>query len=86
MPARELFRMASSKRTLKVREVIAALEKHGFTQEPAKGSHRKFKKAGHPGHVIVSGKSGSDVIQQTLKSMIAQSGLPDACLYGECDC
>lgn len=78
--------MAPSKRTLKVREVISTLKKYGFTQEPAKGSHRKFKKAGHPGHVIVSGKSGSDVILQTLKSVIAQSGLSDACLYGECDC
>lgn len=78
--------MASSKRTLKVRDIIAALNNHGFTEQPGKGSHRKFKKAGHYGHVIVSGKMGNDVIRQTLKSIIAQSGLPDACLYGLCDC
>lgn len=78
--------MASPKRTLKVSEVITALIKHGFTEQPAKGSHRKYKKNGHHGHVIVSGKTGSDVIMQTLKSIIKQSGLPDACLYGRCDC
>lgn len=44
----------------KVRELIADLEKAGFTQFSGKGSHRKFSHRSYPGAVTLSGKPGED--------------------------
>jgi predicted RNA binding protein YcfA (HicA-like mRNA interferase family) len=43
----------------KIRELISDLEKAGFINKGGKGSHRNFKKEGHPS-VTISGKLGSD--------------------------
>ena len=45
----------------KIRELIADLERAGFTAVPGgKGSHRKFRHPRFPGAVILSGKDGAD--------------------------
>jgi len=44
----------------KVRELVADLQKAGFSLMPGKGSHRKFKHPKFPGAVTLSGKAGDD--------------------------
>jgi len=44
----------------KVRELIADLEKAGFSQFSGKGSHRKFSHRNYPGAVTLSGHTGDD--------------------------
>jgi predicted RNA binding protein YcfA (HicA-like mRNA interferase family) len=43
----------------KIRELISQLEAAGFINRGGKGSHRNFRKAGHPS-IIISGKPGDD--------------------------
>jgi predicted RNA binding protein YcfA (HicA-like mRNA interferase family) len=44
----------------KIRELIAELERHGFTNRGGKGSHRNFKHPKRNKPVTISGKSGDD--------------------------
>jgi predicted RNA binding protein YcfA (HicA-like mRNA interferase family) len=60
---------------MKVREVIRHLEKDGWRQIRAKGSHRQFQHSVKPGTVTVAGKLGVDVPIGTLNSILKQAGL-----------
>jgi predicted RNA binding protein YcfA (HicA-like mRNA interferase family) len=44
----------------KLRELIADLKRAGFLQEPARGSHRKFRHPRDGATVILSGQEGDD--------------------------
>ena len=52
----------------KIRELIAMLEKAGFSNRGGKGSHRNFL---HPSgaKVTISGKLGSDVLKYQEKEV-----------------
>lgn len=64
--------------TMKVRHIIAILEKNGFVLDRQEGSHRQYE--GFVGQqrklVTVAGKSNDDVSRGTLASIRRQSGLP----------
>lgn len=44
----------------KVRELEADLARAGFTRQPGKGSHRKWRHPKYKGGVIISGQPGAD--------------------------
>ena len=44
----------------KLRELEADLHKAGFTRDPGKGSHRRWRHPLYPGHVAISGHEGAD--------------------------
>ena len=60
---------------VKVRDVIAELEKDGWTLVRTRGSHRQFRHPSKPGTVTVSGKMSVDVPVGTLGSIWKQAGL-----------
>jgi predicted RNA binding protein YcfA (HicA-like mRNA interferase family) len=60
---------------VKVRELIAALEKDGWVQVRMKGSHRQFHHPNKPGTVTVAGKPSVDIPPGTLSSALKQAGL-----------
>ena len=62
-------------RILKIREVIALIEKDGWRQVRTTGSHRQFKHHSKPGLVTVVGKPSLDVPPGTLRSILKQAGL-----------
>jgi predicted RNA binding protein YcfA (HicA-like mRNA interferase family) len=60
---------------VKVREVIAALEKDGWQLVRTRGSHRQFRHASRPGTVTVAGKPSVDMPVGTLASIWKQAGI-----------
>ncbi|PYQ26397.1 MAG: addiction module toxin, HicA family [Acidobacteria bacterium] len=60
---------------VKVREVIAELERDGWQLVRTRGSHRQFRHTSKPGTVTVAGKLGVDVPAGTLGSIWKQAGL-----------
>jgi predicted RNA binding protein YcfA (HicA-like mRNA interferase family) len=60
---------------VKVSELIAMLEKDGWTQVRMKGSHRQFHHPTKPGTVTVAGKPSVDIPPGTLSSALKQAGL-----------
>jgi predicted RNA binding protein YcfA (HicA-like mRNA interferase family) len=62
-------------RTLKIREVIALLERDGWRLVVQKGSHRQYKHPDKSGRVTVAGSPSMDVAPKTLKSILKQAGL-----------
>ncbi len=60
---------------MKVRDIIRLLESDGWSLRTTRGSHRQFKHASKPGKVTVAGKSGDDVPEKTLGSILKQAGL-----------
>lgn len=60
---------------VKVRDVIAELEKDGWQLVRTRGSHRQFRHASKPGTVTVAGKLSVDVPIGTLGSIWKQAGL-----------
>ncbi|HKR62371.1 MAG TPA: type II toxin-antitoxin system HicA family toxin [Thermoanaerobaculia bacterium] len=60
---------------MKVRDVIAELEKDGWRLVRTRGSHRQFRHAVKPGTVTVAGKPSVDVPAGTLGSIWKQAGL-----------
>jgi predicted RNA binding protein YcfA (HicA-like mRNA interferase family) len=60
---------------VKVREVIKQLQKDGWEQVRAKGSHRQFHHVEKPGTVTVAGKLSLEVPPGTLKNILKQAGL-----------
>jgi predicted RNA binding protein YcfA (HicA-like mRNA interferase family) len=67
-------RRAGDDRTVKVREVIQALEDDGWAIVAIKGSHRQFKHPTKLGRVTVAGKLSAD-LHPTLASILRQAGL-----------
>jgi predicted RNA binding protein YcfA (HicA-like mRNA interferase family) len=60
---------------VKVRDVIAELERDGWQLVRTRGSHRQFRHASKPGTVTVAGKLSVDVPIGTLGSIWKQAGL-----------
>jgi len=60
---------------VKVREVIATLERDGWRLVRTRGSHRQFRHAEKPGTVTVAGKLSVDVPVGTLGSIWKRAGL-----------
>jgi len=60
---------------VKVKELIALLEKDGWFQVRSSGSHRQFHHRSKPGTVTVAGKPSIDVPPGTLNSALKQAGL-----------
>jgi len=60
---------------VKVKELIALLEKDGWFQVRSRGSHRQFHHRSKPGTVTVAGKPSIDVPPGTLNSALKQAGL-----------
>lgn len=61
--------------TMKVRDIIKALEADGWQQVRQVGSHRQFKHAAKTGTVTVPGKPGDDLQGWILNSIWKQAGL-----------
>jgi predicted RNA binding protein YcfA (HicA-like mRNA interferase family) len=59
---------------MKVRDLIALLESHGWFQARQKGSHRQFQHRSKKGTVTVSGKPNVDIPVGTLHG-VKQAGL-----------
>lgn len=53
----------------KIRELIAQLERNGFSNQGGKGSHRVYKHPLCPKVVTVSGKEGSDAKRYQIKEV-----------------
>ena len=60
---------------VKVKDLIALLEAHGWYHARTAGSHRQFRHHDSPGTVTVSGKLSVDIPPGTLKSALKQAGL-----------
>jgi predicted RNA binding protein YcfA (HicA-like mRNA interferase family) len=60
---------------VKVRELIALIESHGWVLARTKGSHRQFQHPMKPGTVTIAGNPGVDVPVGTLNSVLKQAGL-----------
>jgi len=60
---------------MKVRELVALIEKDGWKQIRQKGSHRQFRHPTKPGTVTISGNPGIDIPPGTLNSVLKQAGL-----------
>ena len=59
----------------KVKAVIAALERDGWSHIRTKGSHRVFCKKGAARPIPIPGGLNDDMAIGTLKSILRQSGL-----------
>ena len=53
----------------KIRELIAELERNGFTNRGGKGSHRNFKHPKCSQPVRISGKTGDDAKNYQIKQV-----------------
>jgi predicted RNA binding protein YcfA (HicA-like mRNA interferase family) len=60
---------------MKVRELIAEVERDGWRQVAQKGSHRQYKHPTKPGRVTIPGHFGDDVPIGTLNSVKKQARL-----------
>ena len=60
---------------MKVREVIALIERNGWYRVRAKGRHRQFKHPSKKGRVTVAGHPNDEVHPKTLGSVLVQADL-----------
>ena len=60
---------------MKVRELIALVERHGWVLVRQKGSHRQFRHSAKLGTVTVAGKLSVDIPVGTLNSVLKEAGL-----------
>lgn len=60
---------------MKVREVIKIIEKDGWYQVRARGSHKQFKHDIKEGLVTVAGNANDDLAPGTLNSILKQAGI-----------
>ncbi len=60
---------------MKVRELLAMLERDGWLIVRTRGSHRQLRHPTKSGTVTVAGKSGADVPPGTLNAILRQAGL-----------
>ena len=61
---------------MKVRELIALVENHGWRQAATKGSHRQYKHPTKTGRVTIPGHFADEVSPPTLNSVLKQAGIP----------
>lgn len=61
---------------MKVRDVIAALEKDGWREVRQESSHRTFRKKNNPDNVVVNGHDRDDLSPDVLSKIRRQTGLP----------
>lgn len=59
---------------MKVRELVALLERDGWVLVATRGSHRQYKHPTRSGRVTVPGKLGDDVAVGTQMSVFKQAG------------
>lgn len=62
---------------MKVKEILALLERDGWYLAAFEGSHRQYKHPAKRGRVTVAGKLSHDLSLGTLKSILRQAGLAD---------
>lgn len=53
----------------KIRELIAQLERNGFSNRGGKGSHRVYYNSRYTKSVTISGKEGNDARQYQIKQV-----------------
>jgi predicted RNA binding protein YcfA (HicA-like mRNA interferase family) len=58
---------------MKVREVIYFLQKRGWIEIRARGSHRNFKHPNSPYVITVPGTDGKEVAPGTLKDILRKA-------------
>lgn len=63
--------------SMKVRDVLKALEADGWFQVTQRGSHRQFKHPIKSGRVTVADHPGDDMAAGTLNSVLKQAGLKE---------
>jgi predicted RNA binding protein YcfA (HicA-like mRNA interferase family) len=61
--------------SIKVREVIRAVERAGWQFVRQHGSHRQYHHPFKPGTVTVSGHEGHDMPERTLSAVLRQAGM-----------
>jgi predicted RNA binding protein YcfA (HicA-like mRNA interferase family) len=61
--------------SLKVRDIIRAIENDGWYYIRSRGCHRQYKHPVKKGRGTVPGHPGDDVYPDTLKSILVQAGL-----------
>ena len=59
---------------MKVKELIALLERDGWNQVRMRGSHRQFRHPSKPGTVTIAGKPSVDVPPGTFNAILKQAG------------
>jgi len=60
---------------MKVRDVMALVEKDGWRVVQTSGSHRQYKHPVKKGRVTVAGHPSWELHPKTLKSILKQAGL-----------
>jgi predicted RNA binding protein YcfA (HicA-like mRNA interferase family) len=60
---------------MKVREVIALIQRDGWYQVAQRGSHRQFKHPTRPGRVTLAGKPSRDLSPGLERSILKQAGM-----------
>ena len=60
---------------MKVRAIIRASERDGWTLRATRGSHRQYKHPRKPGRVTVPGHPGDDLSAGMIDSILKQAGL-----------
>lgn len=60
---------------IKVRDILALLEKDGWRLARTRGSHKQYRHADKPGLVTVAGHPNDDLAPGTLNSILKQAGL-----------
>ena len=60
---------------MKVREVIRLLEKQGWVELRARGSHRHFKHPQKAALITVPGNEGKELAPGTLNDILKKAGL-----------
>ena len=62
---------------MKVRELLALLQRDGWHIDRTRGSHRQLHHVIKPGTVTVSGHPSEDIHPKTLKSVLRQADLEE---------
>ena len=60
---------------MKIRYVIAIIEKDGWYEVYQKGSHRQYKHPSKSGRVTIAGHPGDDLAPGTLGSIFKQASI-----------
>jgi predicted RNA binding protein YcfA (HicA-like mRNA interferase family) len=60
---------------MKIRDVLALLNRDGWVLVRTRGSHRQFKHGVKLGLVTLAGQDGDELAKGTLNSVLKQAGL-----------